>query len=75
MLEIQQNNPDEFHVCVKDIVLRFFIFEFTFLTCFKDTENIEYFKYLNFSSSTLMEKYFLKLTNGVIKLRLINASR
>ncbi|XP_047265128.1 uncharacterized protein LOC124897034 [Capsicum annuum] len=71
MLEIEQPNQEEMHVCVKGNILRFSIYEFALITGLKCFGNVEDFKHDDFSPSRLMRRYFPQSTNGVDKEALV----
>lgn len=70
MLDLGQDNQNEFHVYVKSIVLRFSIFEFPLISILKYIKNTKKFIYRESSISDLVESIFLKAKFGLIKLDL-----
>ncbi|KAF3649636.1 hypothetical protein FXO37_18889 [Capsicum annuum] len=58
MLEIEQDNPDEIHVYMQEITLKFTIIEYAIISDLKYSGNIEEHLFSVTSKSALMMKYF-----------------
>ncbi|KAM3375687.1 hypothetical protein P3S68_014401 [Capsicum galapagoense] len=56
--EIEQDNPDKIHVCVKGTTLKFTIIKYAIISDLKCSGNIEEHLFYVTSKSTLMTKYF-----------------
>ncbi|KAF3647040.1 hypothetical protein FXO38_18846 [Capsicum annuum] len=58
LLEIEQDNPDEIHVYMQEITLKFTIIEYAIISDLKYSGNIEEHLFSVTSKSALMMKYF-----------------
>ncbi|KAM3326733.1 hypothetical protein P3S67_001859 [Capsicum chacoense] len=67
MLELEQENSNEIHVYMQEIILKFTITEISLISRLKCTGNIEEHLYTQSSKSVLMAKYFSSSNNSVKK--------